>query len=235
MIKLFQFPSFWHLPNPSPFCMKLETYLRMTNQPFEIVKIVDVRKTPKGKLPYIQDNDKIISDTSFIIDYLKKTYGDNLDNQLTDQQKAEALSIQRLVEEHLYWVMVYSRWIDNRNWPTLKKTFFGKMPPVLKSIIPYLVRKKVKRVLAAQGIGRHSEADIYALGIQDINALSVLLNNQPFFLGNQPTSLDASTFAFLLSILKAPIESPLKAHLEARQNLVAYCGRMWEKYYNASR
>ncbi|MFZ2314702.1 MAG: glutathione S-transferase family protein [Gammaproteobacteria bacterium] len=215
--------------------MKLETYLRMTNQPFEIVKIVDVRKTPKGKLPYIQDNDKIISDTSFIIDYLKKTYGDNLDNQLTDQQKAEALSIQRLVEEHLYWVMVYSRWIDNRNWPTLKKTFFGKMPPVLKSIIPYLVRKKVKRVLAAQGIGRHSEADIYALGIQDINALSVLLNNQPFFLGNQPTSLDASTFAFLLSILKAPIESPLKAHLEARQNLVAYCGRMWEKYYNASR
>ena len=33
MIKLFQFPPAFGLPNASPFCMKLETWLRMAGLP----------------------------------------------------------------------------------------------------------------------------------------------------------------------------------------------------------
>ena len=32
---LHQPPAAWGLPNPSPFCAKLETYLRMAEIPFE--------------------------------------------------------------------------------------------------------------------------------------------------------------------------------------------------------
>jgi len=35
MIKLYQFHPAWGLPNPSPFCMKVETYLRMAGLPYE--------------------------------------------------------------------------------------------------------------------------------------------------------------------------------------------------------
>ena len=35
MITLYQFPSRGNLPNPSPFCMKLETYLRMAGLIYE--------------------------------------------------------------------------------------------------------------------------------------------------------------------------------------------------------
>ena len=50
MIKLVQFPPAFGLPNASPFCMKLETYLRMAGLPFELNNKGDVMKAPKGKL-----------------------------------------------------------------------------------------------------------------------------------------------------------------------------------------
>ena len=34
MIKLYQYSPAFGLPNASPFCMKLETYLRMAQLPF---------------------------------------------------------------------------------------------------------------------------------------------------------------------------------------------------------
>jgi Glutathione S-transferase N-terminal domain len=53
MIKLYQFNPAFGLPNPSPSCMKLETYLRMTGIPFEIIPNASLAKAPKGKIPYI--------------------------------------------------------------------------------------------------------------------------------------------------------------------------------------
>ena len=50
MIELYQFPRAFGLPNPIPFCMKVETYLKLTGLPYE-VKDTDPRKAPLGKLP----------------------------------------------------------------------------------------------------------------------------------------------------------------------------------------
>jgi Glutathione S-transferase N-terminal domain len=41
-IKLFQFPRMFGIPNLSPFCCKLETWLRMAGVPYEVVD------TPRG-------------------------------------------------------------------------------------------------------------------------------------------------------------------------------------------
>ena len=51
MITLHQFPPAWGLPNASPFCMKVETYLRMCNLPYTTVNVLNPAKGPKGKLP----------------------------------------------------------------------------------------------------------------------------------------------------------------------------------------
>ena len=54
-IKLFQFPRMFGIPNVSPFCCKLETWLRIAKVPYEVVDTPDPRKGPKGKLPFIED------------------------------------------------------------------------------------------------------------------------------------------------------------------------------------
>ena len=91
MIKLYQYPTDWDLPNVSPFCMKMETYLRLAQIPYETVTIVDPRKSPKGKLPYIDDNGQIIADSSFIIDYLKNKYNVALDSKLSPDSNSHSL------------------------------------------------------------------------------------------------------------------------------------------------
>ncbi len=57
MLKLYEFDPVWGIPNPNLFCMRMETYLRMTDQPFEVQTGVQyLSKAPKKKRPYIEDN-----------------------------------------------------------------------------------------------------------------------------------------------------------------------------------
>ena len=66
MIKVHQFAPAFGLPNASPFCMKLETWLRMAGLPFELVNDGNVMKAPKGKLPYIDDDGQPVADATHV-------------------------------------------------------------------------------------------------------------------------------------------------------------------------
>lgn len=234
MITLFQFPRFWGLPNISPFCLKLETYLCMANIPYKVVSTRNLSRTPKGKLPFIQDGDVTLSDTSLIIDYLKKQYGDPLDAHLNELQKAEGLAIQRLVEEHLYWTIVYSRWIDPSSAHLIKSTILAEVPGLIRPFVYSLINKKTRKQLFEQGIGRHSQDEIYALGISDLEALAEFLSSRCFLLGDTATSYDVSAFAFLANILFSPVNSPLKSYMNLHPELAAYCERIGQLAYPMS-
>ncbi len=221
------------LPNASPFCMKLETWLRMAQLPYEAPPptLRDVGRAPKGKMPYIVDGGRTVADSTFIIDYLKATYGDRLDAWLTAEQRAVALAFQRLMEENLYWAVVHTRWIDPMGWAQTRTAFFGSMPAPLKWIIPSLARRGIRQQLRGHGMGRHSEEEIHAIGQRDITALADFLGSKPYFLGDQPCTLDATAYAFLANLLWVPVESALKLHAQQYPQLLAYCQRMRERYY----
>lgn len=136
MIKLYQFTPAWGLPNPSPFCMKVETYLRMAALRYEVVHGALPFKAPKKKLPYIEDGTQIVADSGIILDYLKQTYGDKLGENLSAAETAVAHALRRLFEESLYWVALYSRWIEESIWLETRQLFFGAMPPVMRDMWP---------------------------------------------------------------------------------------------------
>jgi glutathione S-transferase len=231
MITLYQFPPAWGLPNASPFCMKVETYLRMCGLPYTVVNVFNPAKGPKGKLPYITDGANTVADSSFILDYLKATYGDKLDADLDPRTRAEAHALRRLMEEHLYWCAVYDRWAVDENWALTKPAFFGSLPPGVRDLVAVLARRGQLKALHGQGVSRHAREEIYALGRVDLTTLSDSLGNKPFFLGNRPTSLDATAYAFLANLLWVPINSPLTRHARSLDNLVAYGERMKQRYY----
>ncbi|WP_295614063.1 glutathione S-transferase family protein [Chamaesiphon sp. GL140_3_metabinner_50] len=233
-IKLYQFAPAFGLPNTSSFCLKLETYLRMTDTPFESVYTTDMGKAPKGKMPYIQDGKIEIGDSNFIINYLKQTYGDRLDAHLTPSERAISLSMRRLIEENLYWVMAHNRWIEPDNWEKTKAIFFKDLPPLLRATVPNIGRKNMQKQLEGHGMGKHSSAEIYAIGIADLTALSDFLADKPFFFGDEPTSLDASAYGILANILETPFNSPLKDRAQKSNNIVAYCHRIRDRYYPIS-
>jgi glutathione S-transferase len=202
----------------------------MAGLPYEAVNDGNVMKAPKGKLPYIEDGGKRVADSSFIIDYLKRTYGDPLDAGLTPAQRAQALALQRLFEENLYWAVVHTRWVDPAGWARTKVAFFGAMPAPLRWLLPPLARRGMRGEMRGHGMGRHSVAEIHAIGCRDVTAVADMLADQPFMLGDAPTSIDAVAYAFLANLLWAPVESPIRRHAAARPTLEAYCQRMKERF-----
>ena len=233
MIILHQFPPALGLPNASPFCLKLELYLRMAGLPYRNRYTLELHRAPKGKLPWIDDGGTAVADSGLIIDYLKRKYGDPLDGDLTPLQNARALAIRRLLEEHLYWTVLHDRWIAEAGWELTRPGFFGAMPWPLRVIVPWVARRGIRAELRGQGMGRHTREQIHALGVADVDALAELLGDQLYFLGAQATSIDAVATAFLANILMAPLETPIKAAAAGHGNLVAYCQRMAQQYFPA--
>lgn len=231
MIRLYQFAPAFGLPNASPFCMKLETYLRMAGLPYTPDNAGNVLAAPKRKLPYIDDAGTIVADSTLAIEYLKSRYGDPLDAGLAPLQRAQATAFQRLFEENLYWAIVHTRWADDAGWVLTRDAFFGALPAPVRAVLPALARRGMLKELRGHGMGRHSAADVHAIGCRDLTAVADFLGDQPFMLGESPSSLDATAFAFLANVLWAPLDTPLRRHALTRPPLEAYCQRMKARYF----
>lgn len=224
-------PGAWGLPSVSPFCLKLDTYLRIVDIPFEVVIDKVPFGAPKKKMPYIEHNGRSLGDSSFIIQYLEETFGCDPDAGLSAEQRAVSHAMLRLLDENLYWTMVYDRWMVDSNWASFRDTVLGGLAlPVRRALGP-LARRDVRRNLRGQGIGVHSAQEVHAIGIRDLGAVADYLGDKPFLMGDSATTIDAAVYGLLANILLAPIVSPIKDEGLGRANLVAYLDRMRDHYY----
>jgi len=231
MIELHQFPGRWGISSISPFCLKLETWMHMIELDFKVVVGRSTKANPKGKMPFIIHDGKMVADSGLIVSYLKETFNVKLDDALSKEQKAVGTAVTVMIEEHLYWAMVYSRWVDATYQQQFRTEVFSALPPVVRSLVPRMLSRNVAKTLHCQGIGRHTRDEIYQLAIQDLEMLTVLLADQTYFFGKEPTSLDATVFGFLANALRPPMETPIKQYIASKQNLVAFVDRVQNRYY----
>lgn len=231
MISLHQYPPVWGLPSLSPFCIKVETYLRMANLPYQVVRERNPRKGPKGKMPVLYDDGKGIPDSSFIIEYLENKYSIRMDHDLSQEKRALAHTIKIMIEEHLYFVLLYSRWIDPLGKETINKEFRQFFPKLISGFVLKWISSNLNKQAYQQGIGRHSQEEIYHLGRKNITALSDLMGKNLYVLTDKPHTIDATVYAFLVTILASPFESPLKKCVKEHANLVSYCDRMKNEFF----
>jgi glutathione S-transferase len=105
------------------------------------------------------------------------------------------------------------------------------MPIPIRWLLPTVLKRTFTTQLHARGMGRHSEDVIIAQGKSDLDALSVLLGDQAYFLGDRPSSIDACVFGFLGVTLYVAGNNPLYEYGAARENLMRYCERMRAEYF----
>lgn len=231
MLKLFQPSRAFGLPNPSAFCVKLETYLRMADIPYTIAH-GDPREAPKGKVPWIEEDGRVLGDSALIIESLKKTHGDPLDARLTPRQQALGHAIRKLVEESLYFVSSWSKWAEDDGFAIYSAELFAGMPAEQLEYVPDMVRKRAIGKLEAQGIGRHSRDEIHAMGIQDVMAFGELLGDGPYLFGDRPTSFDASAFGVIGNLKDGPFPSPVRDRIRNTPNVADYIDRIRQQYFS---
>jgi glutathione S-transferase len=230
MITVYSFGPFFGLPDASPFVLKAMTLLKIAGLRYA-EDHGGYSRAPKGKLPYIDDEGEIVADSTFIRFHIERKYGVDFDAGLSAEQRAAGWAIEKMLEEHLYWIVAHARWIDDSNFAKSAAQFFDAVPALARPLVKALVRRKIAGNLKAQGIGRHSREEIAELGRRDIEALATLLGDRPFLFGDAPCGADATAFAFVAESLAPEIDSPVRAATVAQANLVAYRDRMLSAYF----
>ncbi len=229
-IKLFQFPRMFEIPNVSPFCCKMETWLRIAGVPYEIEDTPDPRKGPRGKLPFIEDAGNRIADTSQIIEHLVRSRRVDLDEHLDDRQRAIAVLVQRTLEEHYAFVLAYTHLYREEGWRYLS-TRFDAVPALVRPLVRRLVHGRIKQMLWKQGILRLSHEEIVQSAVRDWSAVLSLMSDGPFFFGDKPSTTDAIVFGTLAATVLTPIESPIRDFLRSQRRAVAYAEGMRARFF----
>jgi glutathione S-transferase len=230
VIVLYAFAPAFGLPSPGPFAMKTEVHLKMMGLAYD-KRFEGYASAPKGKLPYIDDGGIVVADSTFIRLHLEKRYKFDLDAGFSAEQRARAWAVERLVEDQLYWAMVYTRWAVDENFNKGPSHFFDRLPDDVRQPARQKQRDAVIGYLRAQGLGRHSLEEIAKLSQLGYTALAELLGDKPYLLGDQPCGADASVFGQLASVLTPWFESPVREAAYVHSNLREYSQRMMAAYF----
>lgn len=201
MIKLYTLPPAFGLRNISPFCLKSEMALTHLKQPFEIVFEADPRKAPKGKLPYIEINGKIIADSELILAELDKTFDGGLYGDLSASQLAVGRAFTRLCEEHLYWMIVASRWLEDDWFPNIVTGFFGAVPALFRKLAANSARSTVKKTYRLQGLGLHTKAEQIQFARDDLTAISDQIEAERYITAGKLTVFDFNVASILIGLM----------------------------------
>ncbi len=233
MIQLHSFGNNLGVIDPSPFVVKVDAYMRMANIEFaHSPSLNNLKKAPKGKMPFITDNGTTIGDSQLIIEYLQQRTEYDLDLHLSAQQKAICYLTTKSLDENLYFILVYSRWLRDDTWPIVRDAFFKDMPSLLKLIVPNILRKSVRKGLTGQGMARHSSEELQLMMRKNMQALSDLLGDNEYFFNQKPCSLDATVYGFLCSFINVTINNPFNEIARDFDNLKSFCKRIEQHFYD---
>lgn len=238
MISVYGYVPAWGLPCISPFVTKVVNYATMAGVPHE-VKPQDLgtlaTDSPTAKLPYIVDDGTQVNDSTRIIQHLQQKYGDKLDGHLSATDKAVGLAFQRMVEEYTYWSGV----IEPR-WPTVERfeiyvpyitggPGLSEVPDEVRAAL-LAFREKIADQHKKHGMGMRTHEDIVQCLKEDMDALSTFLGDKQFFMGEEPTSFDATIVSTFRHVADAPWDWAGRDYARSKSNLVAYADRFRDRF-----
>jgi glutathione S-transferase len=232
-IRLFAFCTGWGVPfeTSAPFPLKLVTWLRMAGIPYEFVEANDSSKGPKGKAPWIEIGDLRMGDSSLIIEHLKERFGVDLDGHLDSRDRALAIVVQRMLEEHYHQCFEHQLFLATEGGTDRLRELATHVSAPISWILPTVVGRHFSKQLHARGMARHAEEVIIDQGKADLDALSELLGDRAYFLGDESSAIDACIFGFLGVSAYVSGNNPLFRHAASIDNLMRYCERMRLRYF----
>uniref|UniRef100_A0A0N5ARX1 Thioredoxin-like_fold domain-containing protein n=1 Tax=Syphacia muris TaxID=451379 RepID=A0A0N5ARX1_9BILA len=235
VVYLYQFPRVKCIPSFSPYCLKLETWLRMANIKYENVDCGWFTRSCEGTLPFLEYNGREYPDSSLAIrDMSAICLKEPLESHLTEQQVAAARAFEKLAECSLFPTVAYMRFAEHAG------EFVEQIPDKYFGTITVFIRWFMKKTLTAQvlkamkvvGIGKHSRDEVVNIAADDLRAISVYMGQKPYLTGFKPGKADAALFGVLAQIVYSPFELPQKTLITNElTNLKEYCDRIKSTFF----
>lgn len=192
MITLYQFES-------CPFCSKVRALLHYIDQPFTIVEVSpfgmkELDFTDHKKVPVLKDDDKVITESAKIIEYLNENYA-----KFSVDSNAEEWTtwIDNTLVHYLPTLIHPSFSASYKNFGTIiKEGQFGWLKTKFIRFFGAIAMPKVaKKMKAKYNIVNANDEYLAAIDHWSNNGLE----NKTFFGGNKPDFIDCSVFGVLNS------------------------------------
>ncbi|XP_050691501.1 failed axon connections homolog [Eriocheir sinensis] len=213
-------------PNLSPFVLKLETYLRMTEIKYEVD--YEEPQGSKGKSPWITLNGEDLADSQFIMDHLGTKFAKDLSAHLSGEEKAVAHAFRNTLESNFLFAYAYWRYVEDKG----RALVSGMQVPIMLRFAFRAFLGNIKKMLWMQGMGRHTRTEVQHIGRQDLAALSAYLGEKDYLMGEKPTEVDCTVFGILCQVMYCSHGSPYLRMLESDfPNLRAYVLRVRDKFW----
>jgi glutathione S-transferase len=191
----------------SPFCDKIRRVLQVKELSYEIREVpptqtfISVRRMNKaGKLPCLDHDGHIVTDSSDIARYLEARFPKPRLVPIEPRERALCHVLEDWADESLYFYEATMRftWRENASrWvPELTRSEPALLRPLSQPIVPMAVRSTVR----AQGVGRKTREQILSDVEHHVSAVDDLLGGGEWLVGNSLTLADISVFSQLFCI-----------------------------------
>uniref|UniRef100_A0A8C7R9T8 Metaxin 1a n=1 Tax=Oncorhynchus mykiss TaxID=8022 RepID=A0A8C7R9T8_ONCMY len=198
----------WDLPSVDTECFIVLAYAKFAGAPLKFHKIGNPWRSPTGSLPALKtrENGSLSQPSDIIIHLRKQKY--NADFDLSAKEEADTLAFISLLEEKRMPALVYTRWIDPKNYVEVTRRWHAKHAPFpLNFFLPGSMEE-----------GIHAETPLYCDAMECMNHLSQRLGSTSSSSGTRkPSSLDAFVFGYL--------------HLKSLDNLSHFCSNILALYF----
>lgn len=223
----------------SPACLKLATYLKVCGVDCDFADH-EMKGSPRGKMPWMHwdrlNDGKPLGDSTLIINALVRLDPDtfDVDNHLTNEQRAIGVAIKTMLEESTYWTGVANvRWLSDQFYETTVPTYFGNMsiPSLIKPFIIKKIRGKILRDARGQGMALLTDAEKKEKFDMELKALSDYLGEKKYIMGDRVSSFDATVFAWLAILTQGTWKHEICDSVRECRNLMDYVDRMRKEFW----
>lgn len=199
MITLWQFEI-------SPFCDKIRRALHWKGVPYRVREVplaetLGVRKVnPAGKLPCLEADGRFVSDSTEIAYWLEERYPEPPLLPADPAQRAQVHVLEDWADESLYFYEMRLRFTLPHNARRFVPELVRHDAAWLQALAPYVLPRVLKATLSRQGLGRKPLDAVLRDVDRHVAALTGLLGEREWLVGDALTLADLAVFAQLACI-----------------------------------
>lgn len=215
--------------NLSPYAIKVETWCRMNNVPYEIVETSRF-SSKEGQIPWMMLDGEETADSSAIINKLR-VYFNVETKERNIQQRGIERAISRMLDESFSVLYFWYRY-HFQSEEFYKYFNVTTAPKYIRSYIQKQIGKGLAKKAHYMGFSRYGVDATILHGERDLLALEGILGDQPFFLGDNASDIDATVFCHLTQVMYPDMPYPWKEFINNTcPKLKDFMKRMEHRYW----
>jgi glutathione S-transferase len=179
-----------------------------------------LRRSNVRKVPALDIDGRLVVDSTDIAHEIERLFPEPAVLPADAHLKGLSHALEDWSDEALYFLGLYFQWIEPRGKPMVRKAF-GATP--LGIAVRIFYQRRIATQLRGQGTGRKSLVQITADLRRELAALSAMLAEQPYLLGQTPYLCDFAVNAQLVYMSRPPASAEILHEFSA---LGAYMARM---------